>query len=397
MSDELDTWPLLTELTRGLADSAPDLSARMALHIRAELPFYRTDDGVPLAAVEESTRTHVAALSHPGATVEERNAAPRELGERRARDGVALADVTDALRVGTKFLWDEVVAYSRALGTVSDRELVELASQIWFMHDAFTQAMTAGYRREYARALLSRQQERLGLLYGLLTARGQEAASPWNAIDRLGLPRSGGYVVAAVAAPKTGRMPLPRIEQALAESRVISAWVMSGNVQLGVVSTIDPDWARVLQDAAQPWQARAGVSPLQHDYARIGLAVRLARTALAAATDRSFTFFGDSPVPMSAAGSPEVSEPILAAVFGELLRLPEPERTTLIDTLTAWFDSDGSYPAVATRLWVHKNTIRNRMHRVASLTGRDVSVPRDAAELYLALSAYRQGAPAATT
>ncbi|MCU1403605.1 MAG: hypothetical protein JWM70_1929, partial [Microbacteriaceae bacterium] len=150
MSDELDTWPLLSKLTRGVVESNPDLSAKMAQSIRANLVFYRTDDGVPLAEVENSTRTHIAALADPGATLDERNSAPRKLGENRARDGIALTDVADALRCGTKFLWDEIVDYARGLGT-SDAELVELASQIWFMHDAFTQAMTAGYREEFAR------------------------------------------------------------------------------------------------------------------------------------------------------------------------------------------------------------------------------------------------------
>ncbi|MCU1582006.1 MAG: PucR family transcriptional regulator [Microbacteriaceae bacterium] len=389
MSDELDTWPLLSKLTRGVVESDPDLSAKMAQSIRANLVFYRTDDGVPLAEVENSTRTHIAALADPGATLDERNSAPRRLGENRARDGIALTDVADALRCGTKFLWDEIVDYARRLGT-SDAELVELASQIWFMHDAFTQAMTAGYREEFARALLSRQQERLGLLYGLLTARGREAASPWNAVDRLGLPRTGGFVIVAVAAPNTGRMPLPRIEQALSEAQIPSAWVMSGDVQLGVVSTLLPTWAEVLVTSAGPWSATAGICPIQHDYARIGLAVRLARTALAAASPDTFSFFANSPISMSAAGSPEISEPILRAVFGELLQADERERTILVDTLAAWFDTDGSFAAAGAHLWVHPNTIRNRMRRITVLTGRDVSHPRQAAELYLALAAYRQ-------
>ncbi|HEY0260931.1 MAG TPA: helix-turn-helix domain-containing protein [Lacisediminihabitans sp.] len=389
MSDDIGPWPLLTRLTRAVA-SGTDLSARMAQAIRADLAFYRTDATVPLAEMEVSARAHIAALTHPAPTPEERDTAPRELGERRARDGVELTDVMDALRSGTKFLWDQIVAHARRLGTVSDAELVELASQIWFMHDAFMQAVTAGYRRESARALLSRQQERLGLLYGLLTARGSEAASPWNAVDRLGLPRTGGFAVVAVAAPATGRMPLPRIEQALAESGVVSAWVMAGTVQLGVVSTVDPSWTEALENGARPWTATAGVSPLQHDYARIGLAVRLARTALAAATADGFAYFTDAPIPMSAAGSPEISEPLMASVFGELLHTAEPERSNLIDTLAAWFSADGSFATVATQLWVHQNTIRNRMRRIATLTGRDVSQPRQAAELYLALATYRQ-------
>ncbi len=389
--DELDSWPLLAELLRDVVASNPDLSVRMADTIRTELAFYGTGSPVTPAEVERSTSEHIAALITPGLTVEEREAAPRDLGERRARNGVALMDVTDAVRAGTKFLWDVVVAHARARG-VSDTELVELAGQVWFMHDAFVQALSAGYRNEFAKSLLSRQQERLGILYGLLTARGQEAASPWNAVDRLGLPRTGGYAVVAVAAPHTGRMPLPHIEQALTQSQIISAWVMSGNVQLGVVSTVDPSWPDTLESAAEQWTVTAGVSPSQQDYARVGLAVRLARIALAAAAPGTFSYFKDAPIPMAAAGSPELSGPIVEVVFGDLLHLAETEREPLIDTLDAWFSTDGSFAEVATKLWVHQNTIRNRMHRIAALTGRDIAQPRHAAELYLALSAYHQQA-----
>jgi DNA-binding PucR family transcriptional regulator len=111
---------------------------------------------------------------------------------------------------------------------------------------------------------------------------------------------------------------------------------------------------------------------------------------LAGASPDTFSFFANSPISMSAAGSPEISEPILRAVFGELLQADERERTILIDTLAAWFDADGSFAAAGAHLWVHPNTIRNRMRRITVLTGRDVSHPRQAAELYLALSAYQQ-------
>ncbi|AYG03472.1 PucR family transcriptional regulator [Gryllotalpicola protaetiae] len=302
--------------------------------------------------------------------------------------------MTDALRVGSKFLWGRIVAHARATQVATEAELVDIASELWLMHDEFVQAMTAGYRTEYSRALLGRQQERLGLVYGLLTARGQEAASPWAAVDRLGLPRTGGFVVVAAQAAgretALGRMPLPRIEPELGDRGLLSAWVMAGGVQLGIVSTAAPDWQLQLRDAAADAAPTVGVSPVEPDYGRIGQSVRLARTALAAADPGTLCFFGDAPVPMSAAGSPEVSGPVVDAVLGGLLAAPETERDALLETLTQWFASDGTVADVATRMWVHQNTVRNRLRRVASLTAREVGRPREAAELYLALTAFRQ-------
>jgi hypothetical protein len=388
VTDTGETWPLLTRLMREVSRSTPDLAARMVSAIRT-LDFYSSGDHVPIPELEASVRAHLAALVESPASDIDRDAAPRELGERRARDGVPLSDVLDALRTGSRFVWDEMVDHARRTGIASDTDLVGLASQVWFMHDAFSQATTTGYRHESSRALLDRQQERLGMVYGLLTARGREAASPWAAIDRLGLPRLGGYVVVAAEAT-SGRMPLPRVEQSLAEARVASAWVMTSSVQLGIVSTVVPEWAQLLPAATAAWVPTAGVSPRFLDFARVGSAVRLARTALAAAPPRTIRFFTDDPVSMSAAGSPDVSDVVAEEVLGGLLAVPEPERGTLIETLSAWYRLGGSFSAVATELSVHRNTVRNRIHRVGELTDRDVARPRDAAELYLALSSYVQ-------
>ncbi len=388
MTDERESWPLLTRLMRDLDGATPDLADRMVAAIRT-LDFYRSGDQVSVAQLEESVRSHLAALVGSTADDEERDAASRGIGELRAREGVPLTDVLDALRIGSRFIWDEMVALARRTGVADDTELVGLASQVWLMHDAYAQAMTAGYRLESSRALLDRQQERLGMVYGLLTARGREAASPWAVIDRLGLPRLGGFVVVAAQA-SSGRMPLPRVEQALAEVHVASAWVMTSSVQLGIVSTSVSGWKGLLQDATSTWTPTAGVSPRLLDFARISSAVRLARTALAAAPARTVQFFVDDPVSMSAAGSPDVSEVVAHEVLGSLLDVPEPERGTLLDTLSAWYRLGGSYPAVAAELWIHRNTVRNRIRRVHDLTGRDVARPRDAAELYLAISSYLQ-------
>lgn len=61
----------------------------------------------------------------------------------------------------------------------------------------------------------------------------------------------------------------------------------------------------------------------------------------------------------------------------------------LVSTLEAWFDAAGSCSRAAGALHCHRNTVLNRLTRVAVLTGRNVNDPRDAAELYAALRARR--------
>lgn len=393
MNETSGSWPLLSRITRDMHASKPDLAAEMTHEIRAQLEVYRTSEYLPFSVVVRSTEAHIRALEDPGMSTEIRDAPARLLGATRARDGIALSDVTGSLRVGIRFLWGRIVEYARATGSATDAELVDLATELWMTHDKFVEVMTAEYRKEYAHALLGRQQERLGLVYGLLTARGQESASPWAAVDKLGLPRTGGYVVVAAESTTPGRMPLPRVEADLASRGVPSAWVMVGGVQLGIVSTAAPEWRERLREVSASWAPTGGVSPVESEYGQIGRSVRLARTALAAASRGELSFFDDAPVPMAAAGAPDVSRPLIPLVLGRLLEAPETERSVLLDTLGHWYDSDGTVADVANKMWVHQNTVRNRLHRIATLTGRDVSHPREATELYLALAAFRQSTP----
>ena len=61
----------------------------------------------------------------------------------------------------------------------------------------------------------------------------------------------------------------------------------------------------------------------------------------------------------------------------------------LLDTLEAWFAADGSPAQAGIMLHCHRNTIGYRLGRIAELTGRNVSRPTDAAELYVALRSMR--------
>ena len=52
-------------------------------------------------------------------------------------------------------------------------------------------------------------------------------------------------------------------------------------------------------------------------------------------------------------------------------------------------DCGGSSDRAARQLFVHPNPVRQRLRRVAQLTGRTLTAPRDVAQLCLALEAAR--------
>lgn len=61
----------------------------------------------------------------------------------------------------------------------------------------------------------------------------------------------------------------------------------------------------------------------------------------------------------------------------------------LLETLTAYLDTSGSIEATSRRLFIHPNTVRYRLRRIADVTGLSPSDARDAYTLRLALTLGR--------
>jgi DNA-binding PucR family transcriptional regulator len=62
----------------------------------------------------------------------------------------------------------------------------------------------------------------------------------------------------------------------------------------------------------------------------------------------------------------------------------------LLDTLEAWLDNGGSAERAANVLYVHANTVRQRLRKLEQYTGRALGDPRAAAELCIALESARR-------
>ncbi|ANI40704.1 PucR family transcriptional regulator [Mycolicibacterium vaccae] len=78
-----------------------------------------------------------------------------------------------------------------------------------------------------------------------------------------------------------------------------------------------------------------------------------------------------------------------AALEAEVMRPLSDAGPALVETLDAYLDSGGAIEACARKLFVHPNTVRYRLKRIADFTGRDPTVPRDAYVLRVASSVGR--------
>lgn len=86
-------------------------------------------------------------------------------------------------------------------------------------------------------------------------------------------------------------------------------------------------------------------------------------------------------------GSPEAVRGFADAVLAPLDQLDPQERLELLRTLDQWLQVNGAWDPAAGRLSLHRNTVRNRIDRIARLTGRRLDSGEDRMELWLALKA----------
>ena len=74
----------------------------------------------------------------------------------------------------------------------------------------------------------------------------------------------------------------------------------------------------------------------------------------------------------------------IAALHTDVMRPLADAGPTLTETLDAYLDCGGAIEACARKLFVHPNTVRYRLRRIADFTGRDPTLPRDAYVLRVA-------------
>lgn len=79
----------------------------------------------------------------------------------------------------------------------------------------------------------------------------------------------------------------------------------------------------------------------------------------------------------------------IVALGAEVMRPLADAGPALTETLDAYLDSGGAIEACARKLFVHPNTVRYRLKRIADFTGRDPTAPRDAYVLRVAVTVGR--------
>ncbi|MBO3749370.1 helix-turn-helix domain-containing protein [Streptosporangiaceae bacterium NEAU-GS5] len=372
-----------------LLERVEALATELTAVIRRTEPFYGAGGVVPVVDLRSSVRDNlVHILDHLSGRPVPGLEAPRATGRRRAEQGVPLAVILHSYRIAGKFLWAAIL--SEAPGDTPG--LLDAASELWFIIDDLSGAVTDAYRDTVDERARSHEQTRNAMLDVLLRGDPGNGSRLWECAAALRLPQQGTFVVAAAHAGRPGVESIPRAEETLRARGVRSAWRVEVDAHVGVlVVTPNAGIERLSALLIELTSGPVGLSEPYADLARTPAALRQARLACAAASPsgRELVRYEQVPVAVLLASAPDAAMTVARTILGGVLALPETESELLLSTLRVWFGEHGSTSAAAERLHVHRNTVRYRLRRLEDLTGRSLTRPIGVAELHLALEAVR--------
>lgn len=320
----------------------------------------------------------------------------RDVGRRRAAQGIPLEAVLRAYRLGGQVTWEALLDVSRRSSRAPDTLLLEVAGSVWRTNDAECAAVAEGYREEQRRLAGVDDGARQQVLDALLDGRGGDPAFVRTASALLAVPLDG-RLAAVVALPGPDGAPsLPAPTASLLQRGVRSVWGVRNGMQVGVVALGSLPGCEVLSWLRAMAAGPVGVSAVVEGAAAAGSAYRLAETAartLPEGAARVVTI--DERLPEALlSNSPEISSRLVGQSLGGLLELPDDEREVLLETLAAFLASDGSPTRAADRLYCHRNTVMHRLRRIEVVTGRKVTDPRSRLLWQLALLGTQHWRPA---
>jgi PucR C-terminal helix-turn-helix domain len=361
-----------------------ELAGQIADAVLARVPYY--------AAVGNAGAARVRASVLPDITLmfervrDGREGAPPDVSESLARGracaahGVPLAELLKAHRIGGRMMW-QAFAEEADSAALEASEISQAATLMWEVHDLCTQATAEGFAQEASERLLADHERRSALLDLLLRGPLADRRALSLLASGLRLPTDGPYLAIVTEAPDAGINPMPDIEVQLRAHGHASAWQLLPEALVGIVH-LPNGRADILHTRLAGYPAQHhGLSPAFADLALASSAVRMARIALVStrATREHIGIFDEQPVIMAATGDPDVMRHIRQTVLRGLDSMPEDERAVLLDTLETWLDTGGSTDAAAAALFCHPNTIRHRLRRLETATGRRLRTPRDVA------------------
>ena len=388
---EFELHPSPTDLAAAMLDEVDDLATELVRRILGAEHAYLESTLLTPEQLHEASRSNLASmLGKLSGRAPIRLESAQAAGRLKAEQGVPLAALLHAFRLGGRLVWDELMV--RSDGRAS-HALLDMAAQVWALVDVYSDEAAEAYR-ESADVRARESAEARGRLIRVLFA--DHAANPTAAADALRAFRipDHGYFAVVSQEPLATAASIDGLIARLRADGTESVWDAEVDGSVGLIcAATESELDSALDTLSELCPGRVGVSSIFRSPSGIGDAVgqaRLARQCSSLDSSPSMPVRYDSvPVPLLLVRDPQSGRIASRQILGDLLTLPRPERQSLLATLDAWFSCGGSTKAAAESLHYHRNTVLYRLRRIAELSGRDFRDPVQVAELYVGLRAHQ--------
>lgn len=319
--------------------------------------------------------------------------AARDTGHRRATQGLPLDELLRSYRMGGRLIWEDLLGEARTAAPLDADDLRVVGTRLWQVIDETSAQAAKAYHVAELRIVRADEQRRASLLEGLLSGRGVEPAFALEASRILDIRIDGPLVVAAVNHTDPGGSAVDGLADQLRAKGIASTWQRRAECHVGFIQLATTELGLTLEALRSTPAMSVGVSSVVLGLARTDIAFREALTTLRAMDpDAPSVVSYDERLPDALLlGSPEVAERLVRVWLGAVLDLPALEHTALLETLETWVACAGSATRTAQRVPCHRNTVLNRVRRVAELTGLQLGEAPPPVDLALALRAWRLG------
>jgi hypothetical protein len=346
---------------------------RIRENIRAQLPAYRqvSDEELDWGfRIDLDSTLTAARAGHEGVT-DENFAGLTPVGEARARQGIAIADVLLAWRIGVQVVIERATNVRSQLG-LSEAEMLRFMQALIAASDR-AMAIIASAHRGAELELVTREHERRAAVVRAALLGTMAPVVVRAHAESCGIDVTREYVaIRAEAGPD---------ERTQRERRLGFQSALTPREGLGAV--IDDDLAGFLLHPPLDVDFAVGVGP-PRPVERLQESFELASRALA--TMRAFGIAGandlDALGVLPAIVADRAVGPALVRRYLEPLAGSQAE---IAASLRVLFECDMHIERAAEQLFVHPNTLRYRIGRFEEITGANLRNPRSAFEIWWAL------------
>jgi hypothetical protein len=384
-------WPAIPADVAGqLRPLLPKVIGEMVAEIQASVAEYaRPGDGSYEHAVrrgaEEAARQFVDRIADPGATFDQAADVFRRLGAAEAGEGRSLEALQSALRAGARVALRWLTHASQWMDAPLET-LSLLADALFVFLDEIAALSAEGYAQAQAQVAGELQRRRRRLL-GLMLAEPPAAAEAVDEMARLAQwrqPRQVSVVVLSGRRAPGGAVPAVPAEVLQDLDRVPPVLVAP--------DPYGPGRRDMLDRGLRGFQGAVGPPVGLRDAAK---SLHWAREALILAEqgvfgDYSLIHCDDHLTEMVLRRGGDLLDRLEARRLAPLKDMSPGRQDMLAETLLAWLET-GKSSGVASRLFIHPQTARYRLHKLQDLFGEQLDNPDARFELALVLRARHAG------